>query len=65
MGVKNAFLCRKVAVYVTTAGGTNYENSLWGNRSQPITVQILLANRTEEDCFGVKISLEFHNLTTY
>lgn len=32
---------------------------LWGSYSQPITVQMFLANRTEEEYFGVKVSLEF------
>lgn len=52
---------QKFAVCATTAGSTNYENSLtmgWLS-SQPITVQMLLANRAEEEYFGVKVSLEF------
>lgn len=56
----NAFLCKKVAVFAPIAGTTNYENRLTiGCYSQPITVHMLLADRTEEEYFGVKVSLEF------
>lgn len=57
-----AFYAEKlqVAVCATTAGSTNYENSLWwlepANHSANITYyQIGLRG----DSFGVKISLEF------
>lgn len=54
-------LMQKICSVCHYAGSTNYENSLTMGwlYSQPITVQMLLANRSEEEYFGVKISLEF------
>lgn len=47
-------------MFAPIAGTTNYENRLTiGCYSQPITVHMLLADRTEEEYFGVKVSLEF------
>lgn len=46
-------------MFATIVGSANYENGLtMGWYRQPITVQMLLANRTKEKHFGVKILLE-------
>lgn len=54
--MKLMLFMREVTVFATTAGSTNYENGLTVGWLQPgNTTQMLLANRTEEEYFGVKL----------
>lgn len=56
VGMKLMLFMQEVTVFATTAGSTNYENGLTVGWLQPgNTTQMLLANRTEEEYFGVKL----------
>lgn len=55
----NAFYAEKLQ-FATIAGSTNYENGLTMGCLQPaITVHMLIASRTDEEYFDVKVLLEF------